>query len=333
MARMKSDFLQSASELNENQAEYNILTELYSACLDKIFLFRICELRSIQKYYDDAIKYINTNYNSYNLKLFTLKESGEMDVEQIKSKSGSSFSDDELINWALELSQSGERILLRTNDVFVLVQNGRFDDKFGNTFSDKRKMLEAEQEKRNIDQLEWAFEEFHVERKFRGCEYIVSGKVRDDISEQELRNSLMEFLRKKTKLFIVPELCTSKTEDEESVDIGVIDSDKRVAIIEVKYFVKQGMFQSDKKSAYSESRFRDGYKQLDKYCIHLNQDNYDLHSAFLYMFYAHSKTKEEIMADAGSYLEKFMKNTEETCSDKFRNHYKATICDNMLDVK
>lgn len=335
MTQMIKGFLDSVSFISENQAEYSILMDLYNTCPNKIFLFEIEELSVIKEYFNDVAKYINSNYKSFDMRRFVLEDDGNVWDEKLNEQGGSSLKDEDIINIALDLSQKDSSyILARTMNALVLLHNGHFDDKFKNVFADKQKIIEIEKQKKNIEELEWVFEEFHLQRKYKGCDYVVAGKISNTISEQQLRNHLIEFLEQRTKLHIVPELCTSKAEDEESVDIGVIDSNNRVAIIEVKYFVKQGCFSDCKKNAYSPGRFRDGYKQLDRYCIHLNQENYNLHSAFLYMFYAHTKSKEEIIDDAKNYLKEYMDlQGEEACSEKFRNHYKTTICDDMLDLR
>lgn len=334
MVQMKSGFLESVGFINKNQAEYNILTDLYNVCTNKCFFLQIKKLDDIKEFYTDVVKYINKNYKSFEFTKFILDEGGLINHEVIDNVAGSSIKDVDLYNLALEISLDGSYVLVRGNSTLVLMYNGKFDDKFSNLFADKQKMIEVEKEKKDIDQLEWVFEEFHLHRKFRGCDYVISGKVSDGISERQLRNGIMDYLRKKTNLHIVRELCTSRTNDEESVDIGLVDSDNRVAIIEVKYFVKQGLFVTKKKKAYDEKRFLDGYKQLDKYCVHLNEDNYDLHSAFLYMFYTDQRSKEEVMDDAEAYLSKYMSNQENmVCSEKFKNHYKMTYCDDMLDLQ
>ena len=333
MIQMENDFLDSVGFINKNQAEYSILTDVYSACYRKYFLLQLYKIDDIKEYYIDVVRYINENYHSYELIKFVLGEGGALSHEVLNNASSSSLKDVDLFNLAIKLSSDNSYVLVKGNDTLVLMHNGKFDDKFKNLFADKKKMLEAEKEKKDIDQLEWVFEDFHMHRKFKGCDYVVAGKVSNDVNERQLRNSIMDFLHKETNLHIVPELCTSKANDEESVDIGLIDSNKRVAIIEVKYFVKKGLFVDARKKAYDEKRFLDGYSQLDKYCIHLNEDNYNLHSAFLYMFYADQRPKEQVIADAEAYLKQYMGKGEETvCSEKFKNHYKLTFCDNMLDV-
>lgn len=326
-------FLESFGSISENQAEYTILSDLYFECKNMIFLFELSELSDVKFEYSKVVTFINKNYKSFDLRKFKLKTDGNIDFKIMESKSGSSLKDEELFNLAMEISQNnGSYVLVRANNSLVLLCNGKFDRNFNNIFADKKILIDSNNKKRDINELELVFENFHSERKYKGCDYIEGNQVKDSVSEQQLRNSLISFLEKATKLHVVPELCTSKHEDEESVDIGVIDSDNEVAIIEVKYFVKQGFFMSPDKKAYSKSRFKDGYEQLNRYCIHLNKENYKLHSAFLYMFYAHSDSLETINKIAERYYTDFISNDSE-CIDDFKHHYKSTICDNMVDVK
>lgn len=327
------NFLDSFSSISENQAEYTILTDLYFECKNMIFLFELSELSKVKFEYSNIVNFINQNYRSFDLRKFLLDTNGNIDSKILKSESGSSLKDEELFNIAMDISEkNGSYVLVRANHALVLICNGKFDLEFENIFADKQALIDSNNKKRDINELELVFENFHSERKYKGCDYIEGNKVKDSVSEQYLRNSLINFLEKATKLHVVPELCTSKQEDEESVDIGVIDSNNEVAIIEVKYFVKQGFFKSPNKKAYSKSRFKDGYEQLNRYCIHLNKEKYKLHSAFLYMFYAHSDSLELINTSAEKYYTDFI-NNDSGCSEDFKHHYKSTICDNMVDIK
>lgn len=327
-------FLDSFSSISENQAEYTILSDLYSECKNMIFIFELCELSKVKFEYGKIVNFINQNYRSYDLRKFKLETDDSISIEVLENKSGSSLKDEQLFNIAMDISQKNNSyVLVRANCALVLINNGKFDLEFKNIFADKQALIDTNNKKRNINELELVFENFHSERKYKGCDYVEGTKVKDSISEQQLRNSLINFLEKVTKLHVVPELCTSKQEDEESVDIGVINSNNEVAIIEVKYFVKQGFFNNPIKKAYSKTRFKDGYEQLNRYCIHLNKENYKLHSAFLYMFYAHSDSLELINNAAQKYYNEFVNNKNGECSGDFKHHYKNTICDNMVDIK
>lgn len=328
------NFLNAASFISENQAEYSILSDLYLECQNMFFMLEISKLRMIKFEYDKILKYIKENYKSFDLRNFQFKSDGTLCTNIIKNISGNSLKDEDFFNIAMEISRKNNSyILIRTNGILVLLKNGIFDSNFNNIFTDKQALIDINNKKRNINELQLVFENYHSERKYKGCDFIENHKVKDSISEQQLRNSLISFLEKTTNLHIVPELCTSKQEDEESVDIGVINSNNEVAIIEVKYFVKQGYFSNPDKKAYSKSRFRDGYKQLNRYCIHLNKENYKLHSAFLYMFYAHSDSLEEINNVSQEYYHNFINDDSSSCSEEFKCHYKDTVCDNMMDIK
>jgi len=328
------NFLNTASFISENQAEYSILSDLYTECQNMFFMLEIFKLKMIKFEYDKILKYIKENYKSFDLRNFQFNSDGTLRTNILKNISGSSLKDEDLFNIAMEISRKNNSyILIRTNGILVLLKNGNFDSNFNNIFTDKQALIDSNNKKRNINELELVFENYHSERKYKGCDFIENYKVKDSISEQQLRNSLISFLEKTTNLHIVPELCTSKQEDEESVDIGVINSDNEVAIIEVKYFVKQGYFTSPDKKAYSKSRFRDGYEQLNRYCIHLNKENYKLHSAFLYMFYAHSDSIDSINDAAQKYYNNFISDDNGGCSNDFKCHYKDTVCDNMVDIK
>lgn len=326
------EFLNSSALIDANQAEYSILFDLYNTCPDKIFLFELPALDLIKQNYGDVSRYINENYKSFDVRCFSVDRANNYSFSIILEQSGSSISDETLFNHAINISRRNESyVLVRARDAYALLSNGEFDDKFHTQFVDRRKLFDMEREKLNIDQLEQAFEHFHVERKHRGCDYITGGKVSNSVSEQQLRNHLIKYLKRVTNMNVLPELCTSEEKDEESVDIGVINADKVVAIIEVKYFVKRGFFEDSKKAAYSPSRFLDGYKQLNRYCIHLDKDNYTLHSAYLYMFYAHSETEAKLQRQSKEYLDSFASGKD--CGDEFRCHYKSTILDNMMDIR
>lgn len=329
-----NDFLDFAGFISENQAEYSILSDLYSECKNMIFLFELSELNKIKFEYSKVVKFINDNYKSFDLRKFNLDVNGNVNCEVLKNVSGNSLKDEELFNMAMDITQKNNSyVLVRSSRSLVLINRGNFDTEFKNVFADKQTLIDFNSRKRDINELELVFENFHSERKYKGCDYIQGNKLHDSISEQQLRNHLIGFLEKATKLHVVPELCTSKQEDEESVDIGVINSDNEVAIIEVKYFVMKGFFVNPEKYAYSKGRFKDGYEQLNRYCIHLDKENYKLHSAFLYMFYAHSESTEIIYNSSKEYYDSFINADNNECSLDFKHHYKNTICDNMVDVR
>lgn len=326
------DFLNSYALIDNNQAEYGLLLGLYEACPNKAFLFEIGDLKDIHQYYTNVVSYINLNYKSFELSLFSLDGQGNLSCRCLQNCSGLSQKDEELYNLAIRISnEHNSYILVRANCSFVLFHKGVFDESFKHSYADRRKLIEAEEKKYNIDQLDQAFAHYHMHRRYNGCSYVTGGKIKNSLKEQDLRNDLFQFLKKETNMHVVVELCTSQIEDEESVDISLIDRNSKVSIIEVKFLIQKGYYEDPEKCAYSFNRFKDGYEQLNKYCIHLNRDNYNLHSAFLYMFYAHNDSEEKVRSKADEHFEKFL--AVDACSTEFRNHYKNTIIDNMLDIQ
>lgn len=327
------DFLNSADQIDENQAEFSLLSSLSQKYENKYFLLEIEDVKTITSCYNETLEYIESNYKSFEIRLFILHRDLTLSYNVIRKQSGASVQRDAFYNLALTRSRETQSfILLCTPEVFALVRDGGFDESFANSLADKKRILEAEGKKLDIDQLEEAFEHFHVERKHNGCDYIKDGKVSDDINEQQLRNQLIQYLVKATNMMVHPEFCTSRTKDEESVDVSVIDKNNLVAIIEVKFIVAKKFYVTPERHRYpySFSRFKDGYEQLNRYYIDL-EENYQLHSAYLYMFYAHSMKAETIKEKAKIYYQKF--ETSEECSDIFRQHYKTTVFDDMVDMK
>jgi len=331
MVSEQMDFISSVNDINEYQAEYNILAAFYKKLQNKSFLFELENLDNIIKDMNLVIDYINRNYKSFNLKKFKLDLNSELSETIIAC---SLLKDDEILNMAIEFSRNNSSyVLVYTKSKFVLFHNGVFDTNFNNAFEDRMSILELKRRRKNIDQLELVFENFHVERKHLGCSFVNNGKIKDETSEQLLRNELIQYLKKETNLNVVPEFCTSVIEDEESVDIGIIDSDNNIAIVEVKFFVKKGYFVSPEKSAYSQIRFKKGFFQLNRYCEHMDKDNNRLHSAFLYMFYAHDLSDDEVNNIANKIFDDFISGKyDEECNEIFKSNFKNTICDNMLDM-
>ena len=331
------DFLSSILSIDEfsgNLAEYSMLVELYRSYPNDTFLLEIVNLSTVKYYYTDLISYINSNYKSHCFQKFSLLSDGQMEFMQLNAIAGSSLNESEIFNLAINLSRKNSSyILVKSMKSLVLYYQGNLDTGFNHIYEDRKKIEEFNNEKKGIDQLEWVFENYRVERKHIGCNFISDGKIVNDITEQALRNDLVKYLNRKTKLFVTTELCTSQKKDEESVDIGLIDADKRVAIIEVKFFITKGNFvDKNKKTMYSINRFMDGYIQLNRYCNHLNKDDYILHSAYLYMFYSHSCSYDEMKERALKILNQFKIDKKDDCI-LFLKHYKNTIIDNLLEKK
>lgn len=328
-------FLSSFASIEENQLEYKILSSVYDYCGNRIFLLEFFDLHVITSFLQEIVKHVCNNFKSYEVSSFSLSVNGSSIVYSdttIVGESGYLIQDEVLLYKGQELStQNSSFVLVRSANTFVLYHDGVIDLKFKASYTDRNKLINIEKNKIDINHLEQAFDQYHVFRKHNDCPFIVNGRVSNMISEQGLRNHLIEYLRRETNLYVMAELCTSLTADEESVDISLIDSNRLVSIVEVKFFVQKGLYEDSEKSQYSFYRFRDGYDQLNKYCAGLNHDNHRLHSAFLYMFYASKNNEEYILQKAQEYYDSFVETG--SANTYFLNNYKDTIIDNLLDIK
>ena len=267
-----NDFLNSF--VNENNAEYNILYALRAQCDSKNFLLQIYNIEEIKNLLSELFSYISSKYKSYELTLFLINKENKFENEVISVPKNQSLDTEFLINQSQRISRENNSYVLVNYDTnFFLVFNGEIVNAFNGIIENKNSLKQRNNEKLDINHLEEAFENYISFKRYNGCDYVkkVNGipKVIDNILEQTLRNDLFKFLKKRTKLFVVPEFCTSLSEDEESVDVALVDEDNEMAIIEVKFFVKKGFFVSNSTpTMYSFVRFKDGYNQLNRYCIH-----------------------------------------------------------------
>lgn len=167
------NFLNTASFISENQAEYSILSDLYTECQNMFFMLEIFKLKMIKFKYDKILKYIKENYKSFDLRNFQFNSDGTLRTNILKNISGSSLKDEDLFNIAMEISRKNNSyILIRTNGILVLLKNGNFDSNFNNIFTDKQALIDSNNKKRNINELELVFENYHSERKYKGCDFI-----------------------------------------------------------------------------------------------------------------------------------------------------------------
>ena len=303
------------------------------------FLLQIKNISEIKNVSSEFLSYIETVYKSYELSLFSLTDDYKFESNRIINTDGDAENIEFLINEAQRISKENTSfILVNCNTNIFLVHNGKIDTGFGGIIENKNALKQRNEEKLDINHLDEAFENYMSHKRYNGCSYVkrINGipKIIDDITERTLRNDLFTYLKRKTKLFVVPELCTSLSEDEESVDVALVNENNEMAIIEVKFFIKKGFFVSDStESMYSFVRFKDGYNQLNRYCIHLDEDNsYNVRYAYLYMFYAHSDSLVDIKLKADSYRKEFLEDFSENETKKFRQHYKNTIFDNLIDI-
>ena len=78
-----------------------------------VSFFQLKNLDGIKNFYTDVVKYINVNYKSFELMKFVLNEEGIISHEILNNMAGSSFSDVDLFNLALDISSDGSYVLVR----------------------------------------------------------------------------------------------------------------------------------------------------------------------------------------------------------------------------
>lgn len=332
-------FLGTHANIDRNKAEYHILSSLKDECDCEIFLLQLSDIKFIKEYYGEILDYIKSEYKSDKLTLFSIDRQKKYSNIKIGKLSSELEKEAVLCNKAQEISSNGTYVLVKAKNLFSLFHNGKFDEIFDHFIISKNALLEIEAEKYELKDLKLVFAYYHDNRKFKGANYIISDtesnpKVSDSVTEQILRNDLFKFIRKNTKLRLIPEACTSLMRDEESVDISLFDSDNNAAIIEVKFVIGKGFFLSNpKKEKYKFDRFKAGYSQLNRYCNHIYESKlYSIRSAYLYMFYAHSDNQEDIEKMATSYYDEFIEEKEEKETEKFRQQFSGNILDNIVDI-
>ena len=341
MAFGEDAFFDTSSTINKNQAEYNILSSLRYECDCEIYLLQLHDITIVKDSYNDILKFLESEYKANSLSLFTIDKDRSYSVEIIEKLNSKSESEAFIFNKAQGISSKGTYVLVKSKNIFALYHNGLMDVNFKQFIISKESILELKSNYYELSDLKSIFDFYHSNRKYKGADYIQKDsmsnpKVVDSISEQILRNDLFDFLNSKINInaSVFFELCTSKTNDEESVDISLVDLNNNIAIIEVKFVIGRGFFLSNpKKEKYKFDRFKTGYEQLNKYCNHISKDNIrTLRFAYLYMFYAHSDKREDIEAKADAYYKNYMDETDSEETKKFRQQYSGTILDNIVDV-
>ncbi|MTD40296.1 hypothetical protein GIX45_17070 [Erwinia sp. CPCC 100877] len=328
MANKLNDFLKTSNKIEANSAEYSMLISMDEIHKEKVFLLQLDKIDNIGEIFQDIQNSIKENYKSHSLSIFKVK-SKKVSVHYNSKKSGSSYNELQLHTIAGDMSRENNCfVLVRSDNIFDLIYKGTPIENFENRLVSHNLREEINLTKLNIDQLEEAFQDFQYERKKNYiCDYLDGNVLKEGIDEQYLRNKLRNYLKKRIRGNVLTELCTSIYDDEESVDISIQDKNDRIAIIEVKY-VCMKKYLGRNKTGYSMIRFEHGYEQLDRYCntlINHNQEN--IHSCYLYMFYAHDNSYEEVLEES---KQRFA-NKKATFCKEFLHCYRDAILDNLLE--
>ncbi|MBW9322480.1 hypothetical protein FG877_02710 [Enterococcus casseliflavus] len=322
------EFLNTSNKVEVNSAEYSMFVSLDEFHREKVFLLQLDNLDSIGEIFQNIRNYIGKNYKSHSLSIFKV-EAQKISVQYDESKAGNSYNEAQLHTIAVKQSITNNGyVLIKSENIFDLIFNGEPVENFQSRVVSHALREDINSSKLDIDQIEEAFQDFQYERKKRFiADYLEGNAIKKGIDEQYLRNKLRSYLKERIRGKVLTELCTSIFEDEESVDISIQDKNDRIAIIEVKY-IFMNKYLGGNKTGYSMVRFNHGYQQLNRYCDTLiNHNEEKIHSCYLYMFYAHDKTYDEIMQESKS---RFIQEKPNFC-EEFINCYRTTVADDLLE--
>jgi len=318
----KMDFLKKAKDSSPLLSEQRVLDSL--AKLNKAVVISMESKENIQKYFYEIkskIEYVSVS----DIHHLEIDDSGIVSTRVIGESRIGDIEFHNLIDMTFK-DYKGYCFIVNAG-ISYMMRDGIIDDEIGGSLSKFKTMQEFVNTKKNVCDLREVFENFYSACKYQKIYYDecydVSGKIKAEIKEQELRNILMKFLNHHIRGTVQPEFCTDYENDEESVDIYLDDGIER-AIVEVKFaFVKSYYLGS---TYYNlKKRVGDGMKQLDKYAKHLAKDSRQVHYGYVYMFYRNDMSEEQIKSDIDSKYNE-LKNS---LSPAFFSIYKSTITNDM----
>ena len=290
----KDLFLSKASETNCCISESKILSQL--AGLGKAVIISM-----------DHLEYFSLYFLTIKEEIAKLKQSQLYHIEivndgqySINSLGDRNVNESQIINMVTERFKDykGYCFIVDAGMQYLFV-NGKVDENINSCFQKTRTMQAKLDVLKPISGIREVFAHFIVECVYKKDNYNIcfdylSGKVKAEIKEQDLRNILLQYLEKNMRGEVSVEFCTDYLNDEESVDIYIYDGCQR-AIIEVKFSLPEKYYAGS--THYSiTARTGDGIKQLDKYARHLAKDGRLVDFGYVYMFYMSDVKKETLMS-------------------------------------
>lgn len=315
-------FLERASKTESVTSESKLL-DIFAEQKKAVVICTQCTSR-ITEQLDDLLKRISGSAKSqiHCINVNTT-EITSMEIGSCK------ISESEFINKVLDISKRDSCIVYAVNEGMKLVaQNGEVNTDVEACLAKTKTMQDQLNSLKPISSLEEVFEVFRIECQFQNGYYNKcfndSGKIKAEIKEQELRNILLEYLRSKIKGEVSPEYCTSYKHDEESVDIYLNDGQER-AIIEVKFSFIKSVYEG--RSYYKlQDKCQLGIEQLNRYAVHLKQNNRLVEYGFVYMFF-HNKNNEEERLNVEKSIKEYI--ASQSLSTEFHSIYRNLIFNNV----
>ena len=285
----KDLFLSKASETNCFISESKILSQL--AGLGKAVII------SMDHLYFLTIKEEIAKLKQSQLYHIEIVNDGQYSINSLGDRN---VNESQIINMVTERFKDykGYCFIVDAGMQYLFV-NGKVDENINSCFQKTRTMQAKLDVLKPISGIREVFAHFIVECVYKKDNYNIcfdylSGKVKAEIKEQDLRNILLQYLEKNMRGEVSVEFCTDYLNDEESVDIYIYDGCQR-AIIEVKFSLPEKYYAGS--THYSiTARTGDGIKQLDKYARHLAKDGRLVDFGYVYMFYMSDVKKETLMS-------------------------------------
>lgn len=289
----KDIFLAKATESSSFISESKILTQL--AEMGKALIISMDDLSYFSMYYLQ-IKNVIEKVRQSQFHHIHVDCQGNCEVEDLGNRELEEY---EIVNLVEERFKDYEGYCFVVDSgMQYLYTEGKIDASVRSCLEKTRSMQKQLKLLKPVSCIKEVFAHFRVTCNYTKDYYDLcfdkeSGKVKQEIKEQELRNILMHYLKKNMQGEVTVEFCTDYVNDEESVDIYINDGNQR-AIIEVKFSIPKKYYEG--KTNYSiAGRTGDGIKQLDKYAKHLAKDSRLVDYGYVYMFYISDMKRETVI--------------------------------------
>lgn len=287
----KTSFLARANDSHSFISESKILSQL--ANMGKAVIICMDELQYFSEFFLE-IKDVIDKVKKSNFYCIKLNNNGKCDIENLGSRQ---YCETAIVNLVESKFKAYKGYCFVVDSgMQYLYLDGKMDESVASCLEKTKSMQKQLEILSPVSSIREVFAHFKVTCNYTKIYYDMcfneKQKVKKEIKEQELRNMLLRYLKKKMQGDVSVEFCTDYVNDEESVDIYVNDGNER-AIIEVKFSLPEKYYEGS--THYSvTSRVGDGIRQLDKYARHLAKDSRLVDYGYVYMFYISDMKQETV---------------------------------------